>query len=99
MLHQTDERWRIWHETSESKHPATIAGMVQAESRSIYGQGMVSWHSLGSLIIVEGTMDHYKFTSVLVDHVHPYMCIVSPKDDGIYQQDNAKCHTAGSVCA
>ena len=56
--------------------------------------GMFSWHSLGSLIIVEGTMDQYKYASVLADHVHPYMRIVFPQDDGIYQQDNARCHTA-----
>ncbi|GFW65371.1 transposable element Tcb1 transposase [Trichonephila clavipes] len=27
------------------------------------------------------------------------MCIVFPQKEGIYQQDNAKCHTAGSVRA
>ncbi|GBN57732.1 hypothetical protein AVEN_130996-1, partial [Araneus ventricosus] len=29
----------------------------------------------------------------------PYMRIIFPQNDGIYQQDNAKCHTARSVCA
>ncbi|GFY12056.1 transposable element Tcb1 transposase [Trichonephila clavipes] len=61
--------------------------------------GMFSRHYLGSLIIVEGTMDQYKYTSVLTDHVLPYMCIVFPQDDGIYQQGNAKCYTAGSARA
>ncbi|GBN84282.1 hypothetical protein AVEN_72197-1 [Araneus ventricosus] len=37
--------------------------------------------------------------SVLADHVHSYMRIISPQNDGIYQQDNARCHTARSVCA
>ncbi|KAH7984907.1 hypothetical protein HPB52_024453 [Rhipicephalus sanguineus] len=32
MLHRTDGRWRIRRETSESKHPATIAGSVQARA-------------------------------------------------------------------
>ncbi|GFT28676.1 transposable element Tcb1 transposase [Trichonephila clavipes] len=53
--------------------------------------GLFSWHSLGSLIIVEGMMDQYKCTSVLAD------LTVFPQDDGLYQQDNAKCHSAGSV--
>ncbi|GFW53694.1 transposable element Tcb1 transposase [Trichonephila clavipes] len=70
MLHRTYGRWRIRRETSERNHPATIAGTVQA---GVWG--MFSWHSLGSLIIVEGTMDQYKYASVLADHVHPYMRI------------------------
>ncbi|KFM59137.1 Transposable element Tcb1 transposase, partial [Stegodyphus mimosarum] len=96
MLHRTDGRWRIRRETSERNHPATIAGTVQAGGGSIMVWGMFSWHSLGSLIIVEGTMDQYKYASVLADHVHPYMRIVFPQDDGIFQQDNARCHTAAS---
>ncbi|GFX88378.1 transposable element Tcb1 transposase [Trichonephila clavipes] len=99
MLHRTDGRWRIRRETSERNHPATIAGTVQAGGGSIMVWGMFSWHSLGSLIIVEGTMDQYKYASVLADHVHPYMRIVFPQDDGIFQQDNARCHTAVSVRA
>ncbi|GFX81619.1 transposable element Tcb1 transposase [Trichonephila clavipes] len=86
-------------ETSERNHPATIAGTVQAGGGSIMVWGMFSWHSLGSLIIVEGTMDQYKYASVLADHVHTYMRIVFPQDDGIFQQDNARCHTAASVRA
>ncbi|GFV08088.1 transposable element Tcb1 transposase [Trichonephila clavipes] len=34
-----------------------------------------------------------------MDHVRPDMRIVFPQNDAIYQQDNAKCHTAGSVRA
>ncbi|GFU65333.1 transposable element Tcb1 transposase [Trichonephila clavipes] len=97
MLHRIDERWRIRRETSVSKHPATIAGTVQAGGGSIMVWGMFSWYCLGSLIIVKGTMDQYQYAPVLTEHVHHYMRIVFPQDDGIYQQDKAKCHTAGSV--
>ncbi|GBM93554.1 hypothetical protein AVEN_153783-1 [Araneus ventricosus] len=38
-------------------------------------------------------------SSVLADHVHPYMRIIFPQNDGIYQLDNARCHTSRSVCA
>ncbi|GFU90017.1 transposable element Tcb1 transposase [Trichonephila clavipes] len=99
MLHRTDGRWRIRRETSERNHPATIAGTVQATGGSIMVWGMLSWHYLGSLIIVEGTIDQYKYASVLADYVHPYMRIVFLQDDVIFQQDNARCHTAASVRA
>ncbi|KFM64391.1 Transposable element Tcb1 transposase, partial [Stegodyphus mimosarum] len=99
MLHRTDGRWRIRRETSERNHPATIAGTVQAGGGSIMVWGMFSWHSSRLASLVEGTMDQYKYASVLADHVHPYMRIVFPQDDGIFQQDNARCHTAASVRA
>ncbi|GFU66833.1 transposable element Tcb1 transposase [Trichonephila clavipes] len=83
MLHRTDGRWRIRRETSERNHPATIAGTVQAKGGSIMVWGMFPWHSLGSVIIVEGTIDQYKYASVLADHVHLYIRIVFPQDDGI----------------
>ncbi|GFX17199.1 hypothetical protein TNCV_2857221 [Trichonephila clavipes] len=41
-------------------------------------------------------MDRYKYDSVLKDPVYVYMRIVFPKDDGLYWEDNAKCHTARS---
>ena len=56
--------------------------------------GMFSWHSLGALITVEGTMDQHKYAPCPI-----LMRIVLPQDDGIYQQDNATCHTARSVRA
>ncbi|GFW56059.1 transposable element Tcb1 transposase [Trichonephila clavipes] len=99
MLHRTDGRWRIRRETSERNHPTTIAGTVQAGGGSILVWGMFFRHSLGSLIIVKGTMDQYKYASVLADPVHPYMRIVFPQDDDIFQQDNARYHTAASVRA
>ncbi|GFW88356.1 transposable element Tcb1 transposase [Trichonephila clavipes] len=65
-------------ETSESKHPATIAVTVRARGGIIMVWGMFS---LGSLI-AKGTMDQYKYASVLADHVHPYLHIVLPQDNG-----------------
>ncbi|GFY60890.1 hypothetical protein TNIN_9081 [Trichonephila inaurata madagascariensis] len=46
---------------------------------------MQLWHSLGSFIIVKGTMDQCKCASVLEDHVHPYVHIVFSQNDVIYQ--------------
>ncbi|GBM91921.1 hypothetical protein AVEN_132271-1 [Araneus ventricosus] len=40
-----------------------------------------------------------KSVSSTTDAEQPYMRIMFPQNDGIYQQDNARCHTARSVCA
>ncbi|GBL86576.1 hypothetical protein AVEN_194831-1 [Araneus ventricosus] len=47
----------------------------------------------------QGATKSVSSSSVLADHVHSYMRIIFPQNDGIYQQDNARCHTARNVCA
>ena len=46
---------------------------------------------------VEGTLNRFGYESILADHVHPYMLIVFPGADGIFQQDSATRHTARNV--
>ncbi|GFW37256.1 transposable element Tcb1 transposase [Trichonephila clavipes] len=82
----------------KKKHYEIIAGIVQAGGRSIIVWGMSFCHSVGSLLIVEGTVDQYKYASVLSNHVYPYTRIVLPQDDDIYQQNNMKGHTVNSSC-
>lgn len=71
------------------------AGRFQAggENLIFFGECV----SLGALIFVEGMMDLHKYTSVLADHVHPYMRSIFPKNDGLYKQNNARCHTDHGV--
>ncbi|GBM78043.1 hypothetical protein AVEN_44573-1 [Araneus ventricosus] len=40
-----------------------------------------------------------KSVSSTTNAEQPYIRIIFPQNDGIYQQDNARCHTARSVCA
>lgn len=85
MPHQTDGYWQIRREMSESKHTSTIAGRIQAGEENIMVWGKLSWYSLDGLIIVEGTENQYKYASAFADHVHPYMRIDFPQNDGIHQ--------------
>ncbi|GFY66768.1 transposable element Tcb1 transposase [Trichonephila inaurata madagascariensis] len=75
MLHRTDGHWHIRRETYKRKHPVTIAGTIQAGA--LWSVGMFFWYSLGSLIIVEGTMEEYKYVSVLASHVHCFFSSTS----------------------
>ncbi|KAJ8884995.1 hypothetical protein PR048_011191 [Dryococelus australis] len=43
----------------------------------------------GPIICVEGTHNKFGYESILCDHVHTYMLIVFPWEDGIFQHDNA----------
>ncbi|KAJ8870218.1 hypothetical protein PR048_029234 [Dryococelus australis] len=50
------------------------------------------------IIYVEGTLDRFGYESILGDHVHQYVTIVFPREGGIFQHDNAPCHTTRRVC-
>ncbi|GBL76536.1 hypothetical protein AVEN_86458-1 [Araneus ventricosus] len=49
---------------------------------------MLSWHALGPLIHVEGTLNSCAYLPIVDDQVHPYMGIVYPANDVVFQQDN-----------
>ncbi|GFS85606.1 transposable element Tcb1 transposase [Trichonephila clavipes] len=100
MLHRTDGRWRIRRETSERNPPATIAGTVQARGRSIMVWGMFSWHSLGSLIIVEGTIDQYTSTHLSLRTMSTPTCaLFFLRMMASSSRTMRGCHTAASVRA
>ncbi|GBM91224.1 Transposable element Tc1 transposase [Araneus ventricosus] len=89
LLHRIDGRWHIRQKTSENKLPETIVGPQQGGRGSVMVWCMFSWHALGPLIPVEGTLNSCDCLSIVVDHVH----------DGVFQQDNATCHVSKIVRA
>ncbi|GBN99020.1 hypothetical protein AVEN_23185-1 [Araneus ventricosus] len=99
LLHRIDGRWRMRQETSENKLPETIVGHQQDEGGIVMVWCMFSWHALGPLIPVEGTLNSCAYLSIVADQVHPYMATVYPENDGAFQQDNATCHVSKIVRA
>ncbi|KAJ8880817.1 hypothetical protein PR048_017288 [Dryococelus australis] len=83
QLQKTDARQRVRRETLGNRHPAAIAGRTQGGGGSV-----MVWR-----------MFPFGYESILGDHVHSYMMIVFPLEDGIVQHDNTPCHTARCVCA
>lgn len=81
--------WNVW-----KLIPCNNCWRVQAGGGNVVVWGILLWYSLDTLINVKDTMDHHKYTFVLVDHFHTYMRIVFPQNDSMYQQDNMTCHTA-----
>ncbi|KAJ8866863.1 hypothetical protein PR048_032724 [Dryococelus australis] len=89
QLRITDACQRVQLETSVNRHPASIAGRTQGGG----GGGVcVLWSGecsrgfyLGPIVCVEGALDRFRYESFLGDHVHPYMMIVFPREDGSFQ--------------
>ncbi|KAJ8892379.1 hypothetical protein PR048_004959 [Dryococelus australis] len=97
QLHIMDRGQHVRRETSENQHPASIAGRTKGGDSSVMVWGMFSWHSIGYIIRLEDTLNRFGYESILCDHVHPYMMIVFPREDGLFQHHNTPCQTARSV--
>jgi len=55
--------------------------------------GMFSCHTLGPLVPIGHLLNATAYLSIVSDHVHPFMAIMSPSSDVYFQQDNApSCH-------
>ncbi len=56
------------------------------------GMGGISAYGMGSLHVLEGTMNAERYIKVLEQHMHP-------SRGRVFQQDNAKPHTAAITTA
>ncbi|GBN47885.1 hypothetical protein AVEN_39367-1 [Araneus ventricosus] len=59
--------------------------------------GTFSWAALGPVVVVEQTMKAANYLNIIADQLHPYMAVVFPTGNEIFQQDNASCHKARIV--
>ena len=55
---------------------------------------MFCWETLGPAIHVDGNLTRVTYLNIVADQVHPFMAMVFPDGSGLFQQDNAPCHTA-----
>ncbi|CAL1599941.1 unnamed protein product [Knipowitschia caucasica] len=51
--------------------------------------GMFCWETLGPVIHVDDFLTPNTYTSILADHVHPFMNSVFPEGSGFFQQDSS----------
>lgn len=59
---------------------------------------MTVWgHALTHLIHVHESLNKTPYLNIAAEKVHFFMLLVYPNGDGYFQQDNASCHSAGTV--
>ena len=58
---------------------------------------MFCWETLGPTIHVDVNLTRATDPNIVADQVHPFMAMVFPDGSGLFQQDNAPCHTAHIV--
>ena len=58
---------------------------------------MFCWETRGLAIHVDVNLTRVTDINIVADQVHSFMAMVSPDGSGLFQQDNALCHTAHIV--
>lgn len=94
-----DGRMRVWRENGTAMEPENIAGVTRRCSVSLMVWGCVSYHGVGELVIVDGTMKSTDYIDIL-DH-NLLDSVENMFGDAmipfIFQHDNAPVHTARNV--
>ncbi|GFW00143.1 HTH_Tnp_Tc3_2 domain-containing protein [Trichonephila clavipes] len=91
-LSADDHRTRVWRRTGQRSDPAFIVERHTAISQGVTVWGAISWDTRSSLVVLQGTLTARRYVDdILTPIVLP---MLSSRSGAIYQQDNARPHTA-----
>ncbi|GFT35763.1 transposable element Tcb2 transposase [Trichonephila clavipes] len=91
-LSADDHRTRVWRRTGQRSDPAFIVERHTAISQGVTVWGAISWDTRSSLVVLQGTLTARRYVDdILTPIVLP---MLSSRPGAIYQQDNARLHTA-----
>ncbi|GFU65281.1 HTH_Tnp_Tc3_2 domain-containing protein [Trichonephila clavipes] len=91
-LSADDHRTRVWRRTGQRSDPAFIVERHIAISQGVTVWGAISWDTRSSLVVLQGTLTARRYVDdILTPIVLP---MLSSRPGAIYQQDNARPHTA-----
>ncbi len=93
-----NHRSRVLRAKEEGDLPACYQHSVQKPA-SLMVWGCISAYGMGSLHVLEGTMNAERYINVLEQHMLPSRQRVFQGRPCVFQQDNAKPHTAAITTA
>ncbi len=93
-----NRRCRVLQAKEEEDLPACYQRSVQKPA-SLMVWGCISAYSMGSLHVLEGTMNAERYIKVLEQHMLPSKRRLFQGRPSVFQQDNAKPHTAAITTA
>ncbi|GFX88400.1 transposable element Tcb1 transposase [Trichonephila clavipes] len=87
-----DHHTRVWRRSGQRSDPAFIVERHTAISQGVTVWGAISWDTRSSLVVLQGTLTAHRYVDdILTPIVLP---MLSSRPGAIYQQDNARPHTA-----
>ncbi|GFV30851.1 transposable element Tcb2 transposase [Trichonephila clavipes] len=91
-LSADDHRTRVWRRTGQRSDPAFIVERHTAISQGVTVWGAISWDTRSSLVVLQGILTARRYVDdILTPIVLP---MLSSRPGAIYQQNNARPHTA-----
>ncbi|GFY24986.1 transposable element Tcb2 transposase [Trichonephila clavipes] len=91
-LSADDHRTRVWRRSGQRSDPTFIVERHTAISQGVTVWGAISWDTRSSLVVLQGTLTARRYVDdILTPIVLP---MLSSLPGAIYQQDNARPHTA-----
>ncbi|GFX17695.1 HTH_Tnp_Tc3_2 domain-containing protein [Trichonephila clavipes] len=91
-LSDDDHHTRVWRRTGQRSDPAFIVERHTAISQGVTVWGAISWDTRSSLVVLQCTLTARRYVDdILTPIVLP---MLSSHPGAIYQQDNARPHTA-----
>ncbi|GFW39214.1 protein anon-37Cs [Trichonephila clavipes] len=91
-LSADDHRTRVWRRTVQRSDPAFIVERHTAISQGVTVWGAISWDTRSSLVVLQGTLTARRYVDDILTPIVLPMLLSHP--GAIYQQDNARPHTA-----
>ena len=83
---------KVWRRKHEAMHPDCLAPTAQ-HTPGVIVWGCASWHGLGPLVFLDGSINQHSYSELLETHVYPTMLVMFEEPEGgIFQQDNAPAH-------
>jgi transposase len=88
---QQGRQGKVWREPGEELNPDCIAVTVKhSPSRMFWG--CFSWHGLGPIVPLKGSVTGQSHVKIINDYVVPTLYEYFPRGNGIFQEDNAAPH-------
>lgn len=91
---QSDGKVNVWRRKGERLNPKNIKGTVKHGGGSVLVWGCMSATGVGSLVFIEGIMDHKVYIDILKTHLESSVTKLGIRDTYIFSQDNDPKHTA-----
>ncbi|GFT84372.1 transposable element Tcb2 transposase [Trichonephila clavipes] len=91
-LSADDHRTRVWRRTGQRSDPAFIVERHTAISQGVTVWGAISWDTRSSLVVLQGTLTARRYVDDILTQI--VLPMLSSRPGAIYQQDNARPHTA-----
>ena len=92
-----DNKVYVWRKDDEIYSPQCVGAHADPNPRcrlSVMFWGCITFHGVGCLVPVDGTINSQRYVDVLDNHLWPVVDRYFANEAWIFQEDNAPCHTS-----